>query len=106
MPARDHHTALKSEPVTKVTTGDIEIVIAKLQWSKDEKAFTLHVNPSSFSCSGFQTTDWLSYLGFQRNDRCQFTNSGRCYSKEVPEGLDVQAFATAFNGGFGQLQQA
>jgi TIR domain len=106
MVARDHHTALKSEPVSRVGAGYIEIVIAKLQWSKDEKTFTLHVNPSEFSTSGLQTTDWLSYLGFQRNDRCQFTHFGRCYSKEVPEGFDVQAFATAFNGVFGHLQKA
>jgi hypothetical protein len=106
MPARDHHTALKSEAVAKVNAGHIEIVLAKLQSSKDDKVFTLHVNPSSYSSAGIQTTDWLAYLGFQRSDRCQFTNFGRCYSKEVPEGFDVQAFASAFNAGFGHLQRA
>lgn len=106
MAARDHHSALKSETVAKVNAGYIEIVVAKLQWGKDDIAFTLHVNPTSFSTAGLQTTDWLAYLGFQRNDRCSFTSFGRCYSKEVPEGFDVQAFATAFNAGFGYLQQA
>lgn len=37
---RDHHTALKSEVVEKVNAGYVEIVLAKLQWSKDEKAYT------------------------------------------------------------------
>jgi TIR domain len=106
LPARDHHTALRSEVLAKVNAGHLEIVLAKLQWGKEDVAFTLHVNPSSYSTAGLQTTDWLAYLGFQRNDQCQFTGFNRCYSKEVPEGFDVQAFATAFNGGFAQLQKA
>ncbi|MGO9170509.1 MAG: TIR domain-containing protein [Rhodomicrobium sp.] len=106
MVLRDYHTALKSETVTKVNAGYVELVLVKLQWSKEEKAFTLHVSPSSFSTSGLQTPDWLSYLGFRRSDRCQFTPPGKCYCKAVQEGFDVHAFATAFNKGFGQLQQA
>lgn len=106
MAARDHHLALKAEAIAKVNAGPIEIVVAKLQWGKDDKTFTLHVNPTSFSTAGLQTTDWLAYLGFRRNDKCPFTNFGRCYSKEVLEDFDVQAFATAFNAGFGQLQTA
>jgi hypothetical protein len=106
MRGRDHHSALKSETVAKVNAGHIEIVVAKLQWGKDDKAFTLHVNPTSFSTAGLQTTDWLAYLGFQRNDRCTFTSFQRCYSKEVPEHFDVQAFATAFNAGYAYLQKA
>jgi TIR domain len=106
MSGRDHHSALKTETVSKVNAGYIEIVFAKLQWGKNDKAFTLHVNPTSYSSAGLQNTDWLRFLGFERNDKCPFTNFGRCYSKEVPEGFDVQAFATAFNAGFGHLQKA
>jgi hypothetical protein len=106
MAATDHHTALRSETVSKINAGYIEIALAKLQWSKDDIAYTLHVNPSSYTTAGLQTTDWLAYLGFQRNDRCQFTGFNRCYSKEVAEGFDPQAFAVAFNGGFAQLQKA
>jgi hypothetical protein len=106
LPARDHHTALRSEVLAKINAGYLEIVSAKLQRGKEDVAYSLHVNPSSYSTAGLQTTDWLAYLGFQRNDRCQFTGFNRCYSKEVPEGFDVQAFATAFNGGFAQLQKA
>jgi hypothetical protein len=106
MAGRDHHTALKTAAVSQVNAGYIEIVLAKLQWSKDDAAFTLHVNPSSYTTAGLQTTDWLAYLGFQRNDQCQFTRFQRCYSKEVPDTFDVQAFATAFNSGFGFLQAA
>ena len=106
MAARDHHTALKSEIVTRLRAGFVEIVLAKLQWGKEEKAYTLHANPTSFSTAGLQMTDWLSYLGFQRSDRCQFTEFGRCFSREVSERFDVQAFAAACNVGYGHLQRA
>jgi hypothetical protein len=65
-----------------------------------------HVNPTSFSTAGLQATDWLAYLGFQRNDQCSFTQFQRCYSREVPEGFDLQQFATAFNAGFRHLETA
>jgi hypothetical protein len=106
MAARDHHTALRSEVVTRVNAGYVEIVFAKLQWGKDEAAFTLHVNPSAFTSSGLQLTDWLAYLGFRRNEQCQFSNARQCWSKEVAEGFSVQEFAAAFNEGFSQLQKA
>lgn len=67
-------------------------------------AFTLHVNPSASTSAGLQTTDWLRFLGFKENKQCQFSNARRCFSKEVPEGYDLQRFASAFNEGFGQLQ--
>jgi hypothetical protein len=104
--AKDNHTALRAEVLCKINVGYIEIVLAKLQWSKDDVAFTLHVNPSAFTSSGLQTTDWLRLLGFTENTQCQFINARRCFSKEVPEGYDLQRFATAFNEGFGQLQKA
>jgi hypothetical protein len=81
MQNRDAHSALKSEVIRKVNAGHLEIVLARLQWGKDDKAWNLHVNPTSFSTAGLQSTDWLAYLGFQRNDRCSFTSFQRCYSK-------------------------
>jgi hypothetical protein len=45
-------------------------------------------------------------LGFKENTQCQFSNARRCFSKQVPEGYDLQQFATAFNEGFGQLRKA
>ena len=104
--AKDHHIALRTEVLGKIDAGYIEIVLAKLQWGKDDVAFTLHVNPSAFTSSGLQTTDWLRFLGFKQNAQCQFSNARQCFSKEVPEGYDLQRFATAFNEGFAQLQKA
>lgn len=106
MPPKDHHTALRTEVVRKINAGYIEIVLAKLQWGKDDVAFTLHVNPSAFTSGGLQTTDWLRFLGFKENTQCQFSNARQCFSKEVPEGYDLELFATAFNEGFGHLQKA
>jgi hypothetical protein len=104
--AKDHHTALRSEVLSKINAGYIEIVLAKLQSGKDDTDFTLHVNPSAFTSGGLQTTEWLRFLGFKENAQCQFANARHCFSKEVPEGYDLQRFATAFNEGFGQLQKA
>ncbi len=106
MQNRDPHSALKSEVVKKINAGHIEIALARLQWGKDDKAWNLHVNPTSFSSAGLQTTDWLGYLGFHRNDRCSFTSFQRCYSKWVNEDFNVEEFATAFNAGFGHLERA
>jgi hypothetical protein len=106
MERRDPHSALKSEVVKTINAGHLEIALARLQWDKDDIAWNLHVNPTSFSSAGLQTTDWLGYLGFQRNDRCSFTSFQRCYSKWVDEGFNVEEFATAFNAGFGHLDRA
>jgi hypothetical protein len=106
MQNRDPHIALKSEVVKKINGGHLEIVLAHLQWGKEDEAWSLHVNPTSFSTAGLQATDWLAYLGFQRNDRCAFTSFQRCYSKWVAEGFNVEKFATAFNAGFGHLDKA
>lgn len=103
---RDHHRALKSEVVASLDAGRAQMILAALQAGKSDKWLTLHVNPTSFSTSGLQATDWLAYLGFQRNDQCSFTAFQRCYSREVPEEFDLQQFATAFNAGFGYLEKA
>src|SRR5260370_27908521 len=106
MQNREHHRALKAEVSKKINAGHIEIALARLQWGKDDKAWNLHVNPTSFSSAGLQTTDWLGYLRFHRNDRCSFTSFQRCYSKWVNEDFNVEEFATAFNAGFGHLERA
>jgi hypothetical protein len=106
MYTRDPHSALKAEVVQKINAGDLEVVLARLQWGKDDKRYSLHVNPSSFTAAGLQPTDFLAYLGFQRNYRCSFTSFQRCYSKWVSEDFGVEEFATAFKAGFGHLNKA
>lgn len=104
--ARDHHRALKTEVISSLNAGPAEVVLAALQAGKTDKWHTLHVNPTSFSTAGLQLTDWLAYLGFRRSDQCSFTSFQRCYSREVPEGFDLQRFATSFNAGFVHLEKA
>jgi hypothetical protein len=106
MNGREPHSALKSDIVSKTSVGYLEVVLARLQWGKDDIGFSLHVNPSAFSSAGIQTTDFLGYLGFQRSDRCTFTGFQRCYCKWVSEGFSVEEFAAAFNGGYGHLEKA
>jgi len=51
---KDHHSALRAEILDKVNAGYIEIILARLQWGKNDVAFTLHVNPSAFTSSGLR----------------------------------------------------
>jgi hypothetical protein len=92
--------------VSNINAGHLEVVLAKLQWGKDDTGYSLHVNPTSFSSAGLQTTDFLGYLGFQRHDRCNFTSFQRCYCKWVSNDFNVQEFAAAFNAGYGHIGQA
>ena len=59
MPSRDHHTALRSDVVERVNAGRVAAVLVKLQSGKNDVAFTLHVNPTSFTTAGVQTREWL-----------------------------------------------
>ena len=106
MNGRDPHSALKSEVVAKADRNHMEIVVARLQWGKDDVGYSLHVNPSSFTTAGIQKTDFLAYLDFQRSDECSFTSSQRCYVKWVSEGFDPDGFLTAFEKAFAHLEEA
>lgn len=106
MKNRDPHTALKGEVVAKANRGGMEVALARLQWGKDDVGYSLHVNPTSFSSAGIQTTDFLAYLGFERSDACAFTSFRRCYVKWVEEGFDLDRFLAAFEKGFAHLELA
>jgi hypothetical protein len=100
------HTALKSAVLRKTQQSTMQAVLAQLQWGKDDKAYSLHVAPNSFSTSGLQTTDYLAYLGFTPGSRCTFTASQRCYCRWASEDFDLEAFTQAFNKSFAQMQIA
>ncbi len=88
---RDFHTALKSELLSKLNDGRVDIALARLQWGKNDIGYSLHVNPVQFTTSGLEFTDFLQYLGFQ-SGACSFTGFRRCFAKWVDEGFDIQAF--------------
>jgi hypothetical protein len=60
---RDPHSALKTEMIAKANIDGMEVVLARLQWGKDDSGYSLHVNPTAFSTTGLQRTDFLAYLG-------------------------------------------
>jgi hypothetical protein len=104
MPARDLHESLKTAILHRASIHEAEMVLARLAWGKDDVAFTLHVQPKSFSSYGLQLTDFLSYLGFRRQT-CSFLPT-QCYARKVTEALDIKAFGRVLSEGYEQLCQA
>src|SRR3990172_9247692 len=101
----DHHTALRSEILQKAPSRGIDFLVAKLQDSKDEIAFSIHADPTSFTLSGLQQADLLANLGFSK-ERCPFTARGECLTAWVPAEFPLNDFAEAFPQAFSQLETA
>ena len=103
---RDPHQALKSEVISQVRSGTTNLVLAKLQWGKDDIGYSLHVSPNSFSLSGgYQVTDFLSHLGFQRSG-CSFIDSRQCYVRWVDKDFNLDSFSKLFDQAFNYLTEA
>lgn len=103
---RDPHQALKSEVLGQVRSGTTNLVLAKLQWGKDDIGYSLHVSPNTFSLSGgYQITDFLSHLGFERSG-CAFIDSRQCYVRWVDENFDLNTFAGLFDQAYRNLTDA
>lgn len=85
---RDLHAALRSDEVKTATVQGLKLVLQRLQWSKDEIAFSLHISPNTFTTSGLQLTDVLAYLGFQRQ-HCPFQAAQEGYCDWVEETADL-----------------
>src|SRR5436309_12925159 len=94
MTNRDLHQALKTEIVQKASAQGVNFVVARLQWGKNDVGFSLHAEPTSFSTSGTQTTDFLAYLGFERR-QCAFVARRECYAKWVEESFDLAKFTAS-----------
>jgi len=85
---RDPHKSLKSEVIEKTQSRNANIIFAKLQWSKSDIGYSLHVVPSSWTSSGYQITDFLKHLGFNRS-MCSFARSQECYVQWVDQSFDL-----------------
>jgi len=105
MTNRDPHQALKSEIVSRHSGNYLEAILVRLQWGKDDIAFSAHVNSSSYSTSGIQQTDFLTYLGFSASD-CSFSTGRKCFTRWVDESYDPKAFVDAFNSAYALLVHA
>ncbi len=100
---RDLHKSLKSEVLAKANVAGAELAFVRLAWGKDDVAFSLHVAPNSWSTSGLQIPDLLSYIGFSRQP-CLFLRN-ECFVREVEANLDLDAFGTALGTAYQELTQ-
>jgi TIR domain len=89
---RDLHSALKTEKINNLKVSGMELTLQRLQWAKDEIAFSLHISPNTFTTSGIQLTDALAYVGFQRQ-RCPFLVTQDGYCDWVDGEIDLSNFA-------------
>lgn len=100
----DLHSALKTTIVGDHADGGIRYLQVRLQSGKDSFRDTLHARPNTFSTSGFQTTDFLSLIGFNRSP-CAF-HQAECFCREVSSELDLPQLAAAINKGLVLVQEA
>jgi len=102
---RDPHQALKTEVVAQHNGAGLQVVLTRLQWGKDDVGYSLHVNPTTYSLSGLQRTDFLAYLGFTASG-CAFIAGRRCYVRWVDADFDLERFANAFERAYKLLEGA
>ena len=63
MRGRDPHTVLKRDVVSKANRESFEVVLARLQWGKEDVGFSLHANPILY-------VRWHSENGFSAQTAC------------------------------------
>jgi hypothetical protein len=102
---RDPHQSLATTVVNQSQFAQGQAILARLQWGKDDVAYSLHINPNSFGTYGIQATDFLNYLGFQRGE-CALSPGGQCFVRWADSTFDVPAFGAAFSDAYGLLQNA
>jgi hypothetical protein len=105
MNQKNLHSALKTNIIEKMSGNDVEWVLVSLQYSRDDVGYSLHASPRTFSTYGIQTTDFLSYLGFDRQD-CAFVANQECYCIGVSEGFDVKGFDIVFSKAYRKMEDA
>lgn len=101
---RDPHKALRSKVLASNSSQNCNFTLVELQWGKDDFGYSLHTNPRSFSTYGYQVTDFLNQLGFQRS-ACSF-GSGQCYVRWVERDFDLVKFVQLFDSAFRKLTDA
>ena len=105
----DMHSARRTEFAAPRDGGSLglRIALVRMQDSKDDVRFSLHVNPGVSYSAGVQPGGYLSGSGFQiTRGRCPFLERDGCYVAPVPEGFDIEAFAGSVENGFTALQES
>jgi len=101
---RDLHHALRTEQIGSTVASGLHMTLMRMQSSRTDIAFSLHMRPSEFSTAGFQWTDFLSHLGFGRTGCPHHHGDGYC--RFVDEGLDLNAFGQALRAAYQKMQEA
>jgi len=101
---KDLHSALKTSIIQEIDTPGFRFKHVRLQYAKDDFLDTLHVQPSSYSSAGLQSTDLLNLMGFERSS-CAFFK-GECYVSVIPQVFDIQTFSKSAAAALSQLEQA
>ena len=101
----DFHSALKTEIINKVKAEGIEVAILKLQYSRDNIAYSLHANSNVFSLSGLQRSDLFLLLGLE-NKNCSIFPGGECYTTWIEESFPLNDFANEFKNGYNLFCEA
>ena len=104
MTNRDIHLAPKKEQIQSASAHGVAFALVRAQWGKDDSVLGVHADPSSWTTSGFQTTDFLGILGFSRTEGCHIFSG--CHSRTVPIGFDFDGFISAFESTYRQLTKA
>ncbi len=102
---QDPHKSLKSDIIKEVQSRNAKLVLARLQWSKSDVGHSLHVIPSSYTLSGYQVTDFLKHLGFERSV-CSFVAHQECYVKWADESFDIERFSALLDQSYNNLVEA
>jgi hypothetical protein len=101
---RDLHSALKTYVLNEFQEEGIHYKVVRLQYGKDDFIDSIHAQPSSFSLSGLQTTDFLHFLGFKRSP-CAFFDS-ECYVKEIKPNTDTSEFTKSISKAYVLMLEA
>jgi len=102
---RDLHSSLKTEIIDSIQVQGLKLVRTRLQWAKEDVAFSVHVSPNQFSTSGMQLTDALSYLGFDRQP-CPFVELQEGYCGWAHERDDLSELAAVISKVHSHLRDA
>jgi len=101
----DLHSSLKTDIIDSTQVQGLKLVRVRLQWSKEDVAFSVHVSPNQYSTSGMQLTDALSHLGFSRQP-CPFLERQEGYCDWVDENEDLSNLAAVISAVHSHLQDA
>lgn len=98
--AQDLHLALKTEKIASASVEGVNLVLAKLQWTKNAVGFSVHATTGSSNIVNF-----LTYLGFKEGT-CAFVSGGNGYCRMVQDNFNLGSFSEALVESYKTLKNA